>query len=105
MREKLVGYDEWKTRDISYEQDDEQEFNRCSQCNGYTDLNEKDLCWECAMREDNLLRGFSETSVQDHYHDCDCGAWVCNDEACEELLDISPSGRAGYRTCPCCEED
>ena len=62
------------------------------------------------MREDKVFEdyqydsGISETSVRDHYHDCDCGAWVCNDEACEELLDISPSGRAGFRECPMCEE-
>jgi hypothetical protein len=50
--------------------------------------------------------GWSETSAQDHTHECECGTWVCNDELCTPAgylparpLDFGP------RRCPWCERE
>lgn len=48
---------------------------------------------------------WSETTMDDHIHECECGTWLCSDELCE------PSYRQRYgfkdhglRLCPMCDE-
>ena len=50
--------------------------------------------------------GFSETTLDDHAHECECGTWLCNDETCEPEVVLTSRiypPNYGWRLCPYCE--
>ncbi len=88
------GYDDWKCRDVSYENGDREEQA----------MNEAEIMlvermkWEREMAD----RGHGETTVPDHRHECFCGVWMCNDETCENQFGDNYDNW-GWKECPWCE--
>jgi hypothetical protein len=59
---------------------------------------------DAILKEDPMPdTGHSETTIQEHEHDCYCGGWKCRDETCEPIRPGSLN--YGWRDCPFCAED